>query len=59
MRGLLVSLIIAAVAVGGFMIVQENGGANAIASAVSPASSGSHATYCGGVGRGGEYCGDK
>jgi hypothetical protein len=54
MRGLLVSLLIAAVAVGGFMIV-ERGGSNIVASVATP-HDGSQATYCGGVGRGGESC---
>lgn len=57
MKGLLVSLIVAAVAVGGFFIVEQTGGSDIVASAVSH--DGSQSTYCGGVGRGGESCSNR
>ena len=54
MRGLLASLIVVAIAVGGFFIVEQNSPGDIAASAASH--DGSQATYCGGVGRGGEAC---
>lgn len=59
MRGVLASLIIVAIAIGGFVFVQEKGGVSFIASATSAGVTSANGAYCGGVGRGGAYCADK